>query len=221
MLDDLRQAGHHLLPRQGAQAVGVGQDQPRLVEGAHQVLAEAEVDRRLAADAGVDLGDDRRRHLHHVDAAQVAGGHEAGQVADDAPADGGDPGAAVEAGARHARGQLLHRGQVLALLAGGVGEDEDLEAGVAQAAAGLLHEALRQGRVPDEGAGGPEPQAPAALTEGADGAVTDDDLVVPPARQPDGDLLHEARSSRRRARPPATSSAEVCSEVRTVMSAAP
>ena len=55
----------------------------------------------------------------------------------------------------------------------------------------------------------------------ADGAVTDDDVAGSPVGQADGDLSHLGHSSRRRARPPATASAEVSSEVRTVMSAAP
>ena len=56
------------------------------------------VDAGLAADRGVDLREQRRRHLHEVDAALVAGGGEAGHVADDAAAERDDAGVAVEAG---------------------------------------------------------------------------------------------------------------------------
>ena len=49
----------------------------RPVEGADQVLPARQVDRRLAADRGVDLADERRRHGDPVDAAEVRRGGEA------------------------------------------------------------------------------------------------------------------------------------------------
>ena len=59
----------------------------RLVEGADVVLGLGEVDAGLAAVGRVDLGDQRRRHLHDAHAALVGGRAEAGEVADDAAAD--------------------------------------------------------------------------------------------------------------------------------------
>ena len=57
------------------------------MEGANQVLAAWVVDAHLAADGAVDLGDDRRRHLHDGQAAQERRRGKAGEVADDAAAD--------------------------------------------------------------------------------------------------------------------------------------
>ena len=63
---------------------GVGHDADRLVEGTDEVLALGEVHCGLAADRGVDLGEQRGRHLHERDAAVVHGGREPDGVADDA-----------------------------------------------------------------------------------------------------------------------------------------
>ena len=61
---------------------------PGMVVGADVVLGLGQVDAGLAAVGGVDLGDQRRRHLDHRHAALVGGGAEAGEVADDAAAEG-------------------------------------------------------------------------------------------------------------------------------------
>ena len=58
----------------------------RLMERADHVLAVRMIDAGLAADGRVDLRQQRRRHLDVVDAALIAGGREAGHVADDAAA---------------------------------------------------------------------------------------------------------------------------------------
>jgi hypothetical protein len=55
----------------------------RLVEGADHVLAERVVDRGLAADAGIDLRQQRGRHLDERHAALIRGGGKADHVADD------------------------------------------------------------------------------------------------------------------------------------------
>ena len=62
-------AGAELALRQRVEQRGVGHHQDRLIERADQVLAVAGVDRGLAADGRIDLGEQRRRHLHVVDAA--------------------------------------------------------------------------------------------------------------------------------------------------------
>ena len=59
----------------------------RLIERADQVLAERVVDADLAADRAVHLREQRRRHVHERDAAQVGRGGEPGHVADDAAAE--------------------------------------------------------------------------------------------------------------------------------------
>ena len=57
------------------------------MEGADQVLAERRVDRRLAADGGIDLRQQAGRDLHVVDAAPQRRRGEAGEIADDAAAE--------------------------------------------------------------------------------------------------------------------------------------
>ena len=59
----------------------------RLVEGAHQVLAVRRVDRRLAADRGIDLGQERCRDLDQGHATLEAGGCETRQIAHHAAAE--------------------------------------------------------------------------------------------------------------------------------------
>ncbi len=59
------------------------------------------VDRRLAADRGIDLRQDRGRDLNEVDPAHIDGAGKAGQVADDAAAQRDDHVLAVEACVQH------------------------------------------------------------------------------------------------------------------------
>ena len=65
-------------------------------------LPSRQVHRRLAADRGVHLGEQRRRQLHAADAAQEAAGDEPAEVADAAAAEGEQPAVALAAGVEHA-----------------------------------------------------------------------------------------------------------------------
>ena len=67
------------------------------MEGADQVLALRGVDAGLAADRGVDLGEQRGRQLHHAHAAPQDAGGKAGQVADHAAAQRNDAIAPLDA----------------------------------------------------------------------------------------------------------------------------
>ncbi len=67
VLGDLAQTGAVLARRQRRQRGDVGEHTDRLVERADQVLALGQVDRGLAADGGVDLGEQRGRGLHDGD----------------------------------------------------------------------------------------------------------------------------------------------------------
>ena len=87
--------GAELAARQRAEHGRIDDDRVRLIEGADQVLAERVVDAHLAADGAVHLRQQRRRHVHERDAAQVGRGGEAGHVADDAAAEGDERGRAV------------------------------------------------------------------------------------------------------------------------------
>jgi hypothetical protein len=99
-LDDLRVAGRPLLGRQRVEHRRVADDGRRLVVGAGVVLALADVDAGLAAVGRVDLGDEGRRNLDVAHAALVDRGAEAGEVADDAAAEGEDHVAALGTRAR-------------------------------------------------------------------------------------------------------------------------
>ena len=90
----------------------------RLVIGAGVVLALRQVDAGLAAVGGVDLGHERRRHLHNAHAALVEGGAEARDVADDAAAERDHVVVVVHARGGQAAQQALDARERLVLLAG-------------------------------------------------------------------------------------------------------
>ena len=66
---DLGITGAELARGERVEQRGVGDHQDRLVEGADEILAMARVDGGLAADRGIDLRQERGRHLHVIDAA--------------------------------------------------------------------------------------------------------------------------------------------------------
>src|SRR5581483_8914760 len=74
----------------------VEEDERRPVEGADEVLAVGDVDAGLAADRGVDLPDERRRHRRPPDSAQIRRRGEARDVRRASPAEGDDGAFAVE-----------------------------------------------------------------------------------------------------------------------------
>ena len=82
-----------------AQQLRVDDDGRRRMECADEILAERVVHADLAADRAVHLRQQRRRHLHDGDAAEVRGRGKTGDVADHAAADGDDRADAVRAGA--------------------------------------------------------------------------------------------------------------------------
>ena len=126
ILGGLDVAGAELARRQRCQTIGVGQHQARLMEGADQVLALRRVDAGLAADGGVDLRQQRGRHLHEADAATHDARRKAGEIADHAAAERDDEIAALEAHLEQALAQPGQAGEALRRLAGG----QNLRAGV-------------------------------------------------------------------------------------------
>ena len=72
-----------------------------LREGAYEVLACGKVHARLAADRGVDHGEQRRGCLHHGDAAHEGGCGESGKIAHHPAAKRHDRAVATELQARH------------------------------------------------------------------------------------------------------------------------
>ena len=113
----------------------VAQHQPRLVERADEVLARLEVHADFAADGAVHLREQRGRHLHERQAAQVGRRHETRQIAHHAAAERDDEGLAFQP----LRGQLvvarLDGLQALGGFARGDGDQRGSEAGFRQ---GLL-----------------------------------------------------------------------------------
>ena len=88
------------------------------MEGADQVLALPRVDAGLAADRGIDLGQQRGRHLHDADAAPQDAGGKAGQIADHAAAKRDDAIAPLDAKLEQAFAERRQHGEALARLAG-------------------------------------------------------------------------------------------------------
>ena len=117
VLRDLAQPGA-VLPRwQRGERAHVGVDRERLMERADQVLALGEVDRGLAADGGVDLGEQRGRGLHDRDAAVVHGGGEAGGVAHHTATERDHRVVAQEPPGGETRAQVVDGGERLGVLA--------------------------------------------------------------------------------------------------------
>ncbi len=89
-LDDLGHPGHEFVGRQGLQHRQVDEHRRGLVEGADEVLARVGVDPGLAADGGVDHGQQRGRDVHDVDAPQPGRRGEARHVGGRAAAETDD-----------------------------------------------------------------------------------------------------------------------------------
>ena len=86
VLDHLGEPGSQLALGQRLERVEVAQHKARLIKRADQVFAGLQVHADLAADRAVHLGQQRRRHLHEADAAQIARREKAGHVAHHAAA---------------------------------------------------------------------------------------------------------------------------------------
>jgi len=117
MLEHFRQPCRQLARRQAAQHRRVGHDHRRLVKSADQVLAGRMVDAGLAADRGIDLRQQRGRHLHHAHAAHEYRRGKAGDVAHDPAAQCHHDAAAVRAGLHQRVDHLGDRLQILRGLA--------------------------------------------------------------------------------------------------------
>ena len=96
VFDDFGETGAKLAFGQSAQGIEIAQHQTRLVKRAHEIFTGLQIDADLAADGAVHLRQQRRRHLHKRDAAQIRRGDEPGQIADHAAAERDDEGFAFE-----------------------------------------------------------------------------------------------------------------------------
>jgi len=96
------------------------------MEGADHVLPQRVIDRGLAADGGVDLCKERRRHLEQGHAALVSGRGESRQIADDAAAERHQQGRTFGAQLEQARVDIVERRPILVHFA--VGNEHGLAA---------------------------------------------------------------------------------------------
>ena len=95
VFDDFGHACGEFARRQGSEGGGVDEDGLRLVKRADEVFALRVVHPGFAADGGIDLRQQGGWDLQAGDAALVAGGGEACDVADDAAAESDDEAVAV------------------------------------------------------------------------------------------------------------------------------
>ena len=184
--------GEALASRQRVERAGVGQHQARLVEGADEVLARPRVDRRLAADGAVDLGEERRRHLDESEAPEHQARRQPGDVADHPAAQRNHDRRPFGPGFENLLDQPLELRKALGRLA--VGQDEAamaetggierrLQPPQMQAGDGLVgdDEQRRRAREPGE-----------MRTRGVDQPVGDEDVVGARAEIDSKGLAHVA-----------------------------
>ena len=125
-LHDLAQPGDELLVRQRLQQRQVAQHAGGLVEGPDEVLAGAGVDAGLAADRGVDHGQQGGGHVDDADAAQPRRGDEPAEVGGRSPADRHDRVGPGEAGLAERLPAVGRDRRGLGPLAVGESEREDV-----------------------------------------------------------------------------------------------
>ena len=115
---DLGIARRQFAARQRLEQGRVGEDGDRLMEGADEILAVLRIDAGLAADRGIDLGEERGRDLDEADAAAEDCRGKTGQIADDTAAKGDDAVAALDRGGEQAVADLGELAEALGRLAG-------------------------------------------------------------------------------------------------------
>ena len=94
-LDHFGQSGAEIPVGETAQQIGVAEHEFGLVERTDDILVAIQIDAVLAADAGIDLGQQGGGQEAEADAAHVGRGDEAGDVRHDAAAHAHQKGAAV------------------------------------------------------------------------------------------------------------------------------
>ena len=132
VLDDFGEAGAEFPGRERPQRLDVGDHEPRLMEGADQVLPQRVVDGGLAADRRIDLRQERRRHLDDGHATQQRRSREAREIADHAAPQRHDDGAPIEAGLEEAIVDDGKPREILVLFAVRQRHDDRLEVRIAQ-----------------------------------------------------------------------------------------
>ena len=115
---DFRISRAKLACRQGFQQGCICDHQLGLVKGANRVLAARRVHRGFAADRGIDLGQQGRRHLHEFHAALHQAGRETGNITNHAATERNEYIAAVSRGFEQPVQDAFEIGKGFRLLAG-------------------------------------------------------------------------------------------------------
>jgi hypothetical protein len=177
-LDHLAEAADQLCRRQGGQQVEVADHPGGLVERADEILARTRVDAGLAADRGVDHGQQGRRDVDHPHPAQPGGRDEPADVGGGPTADRDDGVGPGEAGRAEPLPGVGDDGRGLGGLAVGHLQVEDLVvsevAGQVDGQPGRVHQGDPLDRIAQQ-SGDPVAHSPA-----------DDDVVRRGAGHPDG-----------------------------------
>jgi len=98
VLDNFREAAAKLAFGEGFESGGIDENEARGIKRTDEIFAFGKIDAGLAAHGGIDLRDERGGDLNERDAAKTGGGDEAGDVTDDASADGDEERVAVDSG---------------------------------------------------------------------------------------------------------------------------
>ena len=133
-LEHFRGAAQEFPAGQGPEKIRIDIHEFRLAEGAHHILVAVEVHAVLAADGGVDLRKQCRRHESEGKPAFIDGGHEAGDVGGDAAAHAQEHRVAAGLQGQQFRHDALH-GRERLLRFGSVDPDDRAVPGLHNAAA--------------------------------------------------------------------------------------
>ncbi len=172
----------------------VGEHEARLMERADQVLALGRVDAGLAADRGIDLGEQRRRDLHEADAAAKDARREARKIAHHAAAKGDHRVAALDAKIEQLLADLGEHGKALARFAGRDHDLAEIEPAIHEARLQPREIERGNGRVAHHGAAGARHALGDARGAAVEQALADDDIVAPLGEpHSDGGLVQVGR----------------------------
>ena len=175
---DFGVAGAEFALRQHVKQSRVGDNQDRLMESADEVLAVAGVDGGLAADRGIDLRQQRGRHLHVIEPAPHHRRGESGEIADDAAAERDDEIAALDARGDDGLADLFEDRKAFRPLAGRDDDAVALHAGLFKGRLGGRQNVARDVLVGDDESLGAGPQRGDARAKRSNNAAPDHDVVA-------------------------------------------
>jgi hypothetical protein len=152
VLDDFGEAFVKLARWQGAERVGIGNDESWLMEGPDEIFAAGGVDAGLAADGTIDLGDDGGGHLNAGNAAVVNSGSESREVANHAAAESHEHGGSIEPRSNHGVADFRGLLEGFGGFSSGDGDADGLEPCLAERGLDGLGMEWADSRVGDKGA---------------------------------------------------------------------